>query len=124
LRRSCAARTWPNSAVSRPRSCSGLLRKFGDDNGGVLVTNLAYAAFVSVFPLLLILVTVLVTVAAGDPGLRDQVINGATNQFPLVGRQLASNIHGLKQSTVTSLISGLLVLVWVSPGSPRPSCSP
>jgi hypothetical protein len=32
----------------------------------VLVTNLAHAAFVSVFPLLLILVTVLVNVAAGE----------------------------------------------------------
>jgi YihY family inner membrane protein len=90
----------------------GVIKKFGDDNGGVLVTNLAYAAFVSVFPLLLILVTVLVNIAAGDPALRDQVISGATNQFPLIGKQLASNIHGLKQSAVTSLVIGLLVLVW------------
>lgn len=90
----------------------GVIKKFGDDNGGVLVTNLAYAAFVSVFPLLLILVTALVNIAAGDPALRDQVISGAANQFPLIGKQLASNIHGLKQSTVTSLIIGLLVLVW------------
>ena len=90
----------------------GVIKKFGDDNGGVLVTNLAYAAFVSVFPLLLILVTVLVNIAAGDPALRHQVINGATSQFPLIGKQLASNIHGLKQSAVASLIIGLLVLVW------------
>jgi YihY family inner membrane protein len=90
----------------------GVIKKFGDDNGGVLVTNLAYAAFVSVFPLLLILVTVLVNIAAGDPALRHQVISGATNQFPLIGTQLASNIHGLKESAVTSLVIGLLVLVW------------
>ena len=38
-----------------------VVKKFGDDNGGVLVTNLAYSAFVSVFPLLLILVTILVS---------------------------------------------------------------
>ncbi len=90
----------------------GVIKKFGDDNGGVLVANLAYAAFVSVFPLLLILVTVLVNVAASDPALRTQLIDGATSQFPLIGRQLASNIHVLRQSSAASLIVGLLLLTW------------
>jgi uncharacterized BrkB/YihY/UPF0761 family membrane protein len=71
----------------------GIIKRFGDDNGSVLVSTLAYTAFVSVFPLLLILVTVLVNIAAGDPSLRYQVIHGATMQFPLIGKQLASNIH-------------------------------
>lgn len=90
----------------------GVIKKFGDDNGGALVSNLAYTGFVSVFPLLLILVTVLVSVAAGDPSLRGQVIHGATMQFPLIGKQLASNIHGLKRATVASLTVGLLLLLW------------
>jgi len=88
------------------------MKKFGDDNGGALVSNLAYTGFVSVFPLLLILVTVLVNIAARDPSLRGQVIHGATMQFPLVGKQLASNIHGLKRATPASLTVGLLLLVW------------
>src|SRR5580698_6460316 len=70
------------------------------------------SAFVSVFPLLLILVTVVVQIAAGDPGLRAQVISGATAQFPLIGSELASNIHGLRRATVASLVTGLLLLVW------------
>src|ERR1700677_5197 len=37
----------------------GVMKKFGDDNGGNLVSNLAFSAFLCVFPLLLILVTVL-----------------------------------------------------------------
>jgi hypothetical protein len=28
----------------------GVIKKYGDDNGGVLASNLAYSAFVSVFP--------------------------------------------------------------------------
>ena len=32
----------------------GVIKKYGDDNGGVLVSNLAYSAFISLFPLLLI----------------------------------------------------------------------
>ena len=90
----------------------GVVKKFGDDNGSVLVTNLAYAAFVSMFPLLLILVTVLVNIAAIDPSMRNAVISGATTQFPLIGRQLASNIHVLRRSTAASLTVGLLLLVW------------
>lgn len=90
----------------------GVVKKFGDDNGGALVANLAYTAFVSVFPLLLILVTVLVNIAAGDPSLRNGVISGATTQFPLIGQQLAHNIHALRRASFASLIAGLLLLVW------------
>ena len=55
----------------------GVVKKYGDDNGGVLVSNLAYSAFLSLFPLLLILVTILglIRVVAlghggGEPGSR------------------------------------------------------
>jgi YihY family inner membrane protein len=89
-----------------------IIKKFGDDNGGALVSNLSYAAFVSVFPLLLILVTVLVNVASGDPSLRTAVIGAATRQFPLLGKQLTSNIHALHDAAVPSLIVGLLLLIW------------
>ena len=89
----------------------GVLKKFGDDNGGALVSNLAYTGFVSVFPLMLILVSVLVIIAAGDPSLQAQVIHAATTQFPVIGGQLA-NIHGLKRATTASLTVGLLLLAW------------
>jgi YihY family inner membrane protein len=89
----------------------GVIKKFGDDNGGVLVANLAYSAFVSVFPLLLILVTVLIQLAARDPALRQQVVNAAVHQFPLARSQL-SDIRALRRSTLTGLVVGLLLLLW------------
>lgn len=95
-----------------PAFVVGLIKKFGDDNGGGLVANFAYAAFVSVFPLLLILVTALIALAASDPSLRDAVISAVTSQFPLVGKDLAANIHALRRSTTVGLVSGLLLLVW------------
>ena len=49
----------------------GVIKKYGDDNGGVLVSNLAYSAFVSLFPLLLILVTILGLIASADPSFRE-----------------------------------------------------
>src|SRR5262249_43037188 len=47
-----------------PAFVVGLIKKYGDDNGGVLVANLAHSGFVSLFPLLLVLVTLLGLVAS------------------------------------------------------------
>src|SRR6202034_4037642 len=48
----------------------GVMKKFGDDNPGILVSNFAYSAFVCVFPLLLVLVTILNIVVARHPALQ------------------------------------------------------
>ena len=95
-----------------PAFIVGVVKKYGDDNGGVLAANLAQSAFVTVFPLLLILVTVLVTVVSGAPSVRHEVLRAVSGQFPLIGEKLTGNIHALKRSSVASLTVGLLVLVW------------
>jgi len=103
----------------RNRACAfafGVIKKYGDDNGGVLASNLAHSAFVSVFPLLLILVTVLVQVAAGSPALRHEVEGAVISQFPLVGRYLVGHITALHRSSVVSLTVGLLFLLWGATG--------
>jgi YihY family inner membrane protein len=94
----------------------GVTKKFGDDNGGVLVGNMAYSAFVSLFPLLLVLVTILGLVASHDPSVRQKVLNAVAGQFPLIGHQLAGNVHSLQRSSVIGLVVGLLVLIWGTTG--------
>jgi YihY family inner membrane protein len=94
----------------------GVVKKYGDDNGGVLVANLTYAAFISLFPLLLVLVTVLGLVAANDPGFRQAAVNAVASQVPLIGSELAGNVHQLRKSSVIGLVIGLLVLIWGSTG--------
>ena len=94
----------------------GVIKKYGDDNGGVLVSNLAHSAFVSMFPLLLILFTILGLIAAGDPGLRHQVINDISQQVPVIGRQLSGNVGKLRRSSVIGLIVGILALTWGAMG--------
>jgi YihY family inner membrane protein len=94
----------------------GVVKKHGDDNGGVLVANVTYAAFISLFPLLLVLVTVLGLVAANDPGFRQAAINAVANQVPLIGHELTANVHQLRRSSVIGLIAGLLGLIWGSTG--------
>lgn len=65
-------------------------QKYGDDQGGYLAATIAYYGFFAVFPLLLVLVTVLGFVLRGHPSLRETVVHSALAQFPVVGPQLAS----------------------------------
>ncbi len=92
----------------------GVVKKYGDDNGGVLAANLTHSAFVSFFPLLLVLVTVLGLVAVGNPAFRQDAVDAVANQVPLIGHQLTENVHQLRRSSVIGLIAGLATLVWGS----------
>ena len=94
----------------------GVVKKYGDDNGGVLVSNLAYSAFVSIFPLLLVLVTILGLVAANYPSVRLDVLNAVAGQVPLIGHTLTENVHQLQRASLTGLIVGLVVLIWGATG--------
>jgi uncharacterized BrkB/YihY/UPF0761 family membrane protein len=99
-----------------PAFIFGVSKKFGDDNGGVLVANLTYAAFVSIFPLLLVLVTILGLVAAGDPAFREAATDAVASQVPLIGHELTGNVHQLRRSSLIGLIVGLAALVWGTTG--------
>jgi YihY family inner membrane protein len=90
----------------------GVIKKFNDDNASVLVANLTHAAFVSFFPLILVLFTILGLVAAVNPGVRTDVLNAVAGQVPLIGHELASNVQQLKKSSFIGLIAGLVILFW------------
>lgn len=62
--------------------------KFFDDAGGYLAAMLTYYAFVSLFPLLLLLATILSIVLRNDPDLQQRIISSALAQFPIIGDQL------------------------------------
>ena len=94
----------------------GVVKKFGDDNGGVLVSNLAYSAFVALFPLLLVLVTVVGLIASADASVKTEVLNAVAGQVPLIGHELTGNVHQLKRASVIGLVVGLLGLIWGSTG--------
>ena len=93
----------------------GVIKKYGDDNGGVLVSNLAYSAFISLFPLLLILFGVLGLIASHDPSFRESAVkNAVAKQIPLLGQTLTSNVNAdtLQRSSTIGLIVGLVVLIY------------
>jgi YihY family inner membrane protein len=94
----------------------GVIKKFGDDNGGVLVTNLAFTAFLSLFPLLLVLTTVMGLIASWEPSFKVDVINAVSGQIPLIGRTLTENVEQLRRTSVIGLIVGLVALLWGATG--------
>ena len=93
-----------------------VIKKFGDDDGGVLTANLAYSALAAVFPLLLLLVTVLGLVLGSYPSLRDRVLHSTLAQFPIIGTQLGHNIHAIQRGSPIALAVALGGLVWSSTG--------
>jgi len=83
-------------------------KKFGDDQAGNLAALVAYYAFASIFPLLLVLVTVLDLVLSHNPAARERVLNSALAGFPLIGDQLKQNVHALGR-TGAALVIGLVL---------------
>ncbi|HEX8306729.1 MAG TPA: YhjD/YihY/BrkB family envelope integrity protein [Jatrophihabitans sp.] len=84
-----------------------VLYKFIDDQGNVLAALITYYAFISLFPLLLLLVTVLGYALHGNEHLQLQVLNSALSQFPVIGDQLRTNIDPL-HGKVIGLVVGIL----------------
>jgi uncharacterized BrkB/YihY/UPF0761 family membrane protein len=91
-------------------------KKAGDDNAGVLIANLAYVGFLSVFPLLLLAVTVLGILVGHYPGIRHSVQQSIVVQFPIIGNELLGHVTALHRASVAGLVIGLLGLVWGATG--------
>ncbi|HEY7136274.1 MAG TPA: YihY/virulence factor BrkB family protein [Acidimicrobiia bacterium] len=115
-------------------------KKFGDDQAGNLAALIAYYGFFSLFPLLLVLVTILGFALQGNPSLQHDILNSTFKQFPVIGDQLQRNVHSLNGNAlaltiglVGTLYGGLGVAnaaqnalneVWDVPRSKRPGFLP
>src|SRR5215212_3288019 len=64
--------------------------KFLDDDGHFLAALITYYGFLALFPLLLLLSTVLGMLLSSSPELRLHVMDSALRQFPVIGEQLQS----------------------------------
>jgi membrane protein len=85
--------------------------KFNDDQAGNLAALIAYYAFAALFPLLLVLVTVLNIVLANDSSLRDAVFNSALSQYPVIGPQIKDNLGTIPGTGLPLIIGTVLLLL-------------
>ena len=85
--------------------------KFIEDQGGYLAVLITYYGFASLFPLLLLLVSVLGFTLEGDPALQQALLGSALQQFPIIGPQLQQNISSLRGSTL-GVVLGIIGAVY------------
>ena len=91
-----------------------VIKKFGDDRGSSLAALLTYYGFMALFPLLLVLTTVLGFV--GNQRIENGIIGSTLSRFPVYGQQIGHNaVHPLTGSTL-GLAFGLLGLLYGSLG--------
>ncbi len=84
-----------------------VIKRYSDDQGSQMGALIAYYGFFSLFPLLLVFVTMLGFVLEGDRSTQESVLHSTLSQFPVIGNQLQSNVHSLKGS-VPALVIGLV----------------
>ena len=88
-----------------------VLKKFGDDRASQLAALISYYGFFSLFPLLLLFVTVVALVVRDDPELRLRLLDSAVSQFPIVGTRIGKTIDDLTRSSFTLSI-GVVGALW------------
>jgi membrane protein len=92
-----------------------VVKKFSDDQGGSLAALVAYYAFFSLFPLLLVLTTILAYVLHGDQSAQKSIQGSVLAQFPIIGQDISKNIHGL-HGHVTAIVVGVVTSLWAGLG--------
>jgi membrane protein len=86
-----------------------VIYKFFDDQGNYLAAIMTYYAFVAIFPLLLLGSSILGFFLQGNPDLRNDLIDSALSQFPIIGDQLGQP-EGLQGSTAGIVLGALVAL--------------
>jgi membrane protein len=92
-----------------------VLKKFGDDQAGNLAALISYYGFFSLFPLMLVLVTVLGMVLQANSELQVRIQSSALANFPVIGEEIDSNVRALGGSGVTVAI-GVALALWAGIG--------
>ena len=100
----------------RHRSLSfplAVLQKYADDQAAYLAAAITYYGFFAIFPLLLVLTTVLGFILQRHPHVEQKIVNSALGQFPVIGPQLSrGSLHG----SVLALGLGLAAALWAGMG--------
>ncbi|HEY0516483.1 MAG TPA: YihY/virulence factor BrkB family protein [Solirubrobacteraceae bacterium] len=88
---------------------AAVVKKFTDDQGGQLAALISYYGFVSLFPLLLVFVTILGFVLQGDHAEQQKILSGALGQFPIVSSTLKpQSLKGSPTALAIGLIGAVL----------------
>src|SRR5512142_1429257 len=86
-----------------------VLQKYADDQGRYLAATISFYMFFAIFPLLLVLTTVLGFLLQGNQHFERSIVGSALGQFPVIGPQLSGgSLHG----SALALGLGLAAALW------------
>ena len=86
-------------------------KKFNDDQAGNLAALIAYYGFAAIFPLLLLLTTILNLVLKNDPELKKTLTNSALAQYPVIGTQINAKLGTIPGTGLPLVIGAILLLL-------------
>ena len=92
-----------------------LIKKYGDDDGGYQAALITYYGFLSLFPLLIVSLSIVDLTTRHNSVLRDRLLHSINDYLPIVGNQIQASVHGSGKSGI-ALIIGLLITLWGSKG--------
>ncbi len=86
-------------------------KKFNDDQAGYLAALIAYYGFNAIFPLLLLLVTVLNLLLRDNPSLQKSLTDSALAQYPVIGQQIKAQLGSIPGTGLPLIIGAVLLLL-------------
>jgi|Tabmets5t2r1_1033131.scaffolds.fasta_scaffold15720_1 YihY family inner membrane protein len=90
-----------------------VVKKYGEDQAGQRAALLAYYGFFSLFPLLLVAVTVLGFMLHGDSGLSRRIVDSAVGQFPVIGDDIGQSVSRSRlRGSGVALAVGVVFALW------------
>src|SRR3984957_597267 len=107
---------WADRWQRRHRSGAvpyAVVKKFNDDNANLLVVSLAWYGFTAIFPLLLVVVTVLGFI--GQQSLGTGILR-TLHEFPVIGSSFKPASRSALHGSTIGLIIGLIGLVYGAQG--------
>jgi YihY family inner membrane protein len=96
-----------HTAISFPVA---VVKRYGDERIGKQAALVTYYAFLSLFPLLMIFITVLGVAVANNPSLENRIMQTVFQLFPALGNDLRAQVHTLRASGLALFLQSLVVI--------------
>jgi YihY family inner membrane protein len=88
-----------------------VFKKYGDDEAGNQAALITYFGFVSLFPLLLILFSILDSISSRNAEFEKRIISATLQYFPGTAEEISKNIHGFHRTGI-SLFIGIIITLY------------
>ena len=87
-----------------------LQKKYSQDQAGNLGALITYYGFLSLFPLLVALMSLAQLSILRSAHLNQVITKAMLNYFPLIGHQLQSHVHAQQKASIALIISALITI--------------